>query len=46
MDSGINDENFAPDRAITRAEFASMVVKALGLKGTNFPDKFSDVKKE
>ncbi len=45
IDDGVGNGNFAPNRAITRAEFASMVVKALGLKGTNFPDKFSDVKK-
>ncbi len=45
IDSGVGDGNFAPNSAITRAEFASMIVNALGLKGTNFPDKFSDVKK-
>ena len=45
IDNGVGDGNFAPDRAITRAEFASMIVKALGLKGANFSDKFSDVKK-
>ena len=45
IDSGVGDGNFAPNRAITRAEFASMIVNALGLKGTKFPDKFSDVKK-
>ena len=37
--------NFAPNKAITRAEFASMIVKALGIKGTNFPEKLGDVKK-
>jgi hypothetical protein len=41
----VGNGNFAPNRAITRAEFASMIVKALGLKGTSFPEKFSDVKK-
>jgi len=45
IDSGVGNGNFAPNMAITRAEFASMIVKALGLKGTNFSDKFSDVKK-
>jgi len=45
IDSGVGNGNFAPNKAITRAEFASMMVKALGLKGTNFPNKFSDVKK-
>ncbi len=46
IDSGIGDGSFAPNKAITRAEFVSIMVKALGLKGTNFPDKFSDVKKD
>ncbi len=45
IDDGVGNGNFAPNRAITRAEFASMVVKALGLKGTNFAEKFGDVKK-
>ena len=46
IDDGVGNGDFAPNRAITRAEFASMVVKALGLKGTNFPEKFGDVYKE
>ena len=46
IDDGVGNGNFAPNRAITRAEFASMVVKALGLKGTNSPEKFGDVHKE
>ena len=45
IDDGVGNGEFAPNRAITRAEFASMIVKALGLKGTNFPEKFNDVKK-
>ncbi len=45
IDSGVGNGNFAPDKAITRAEFATMIVKALGLKGTDFLDKFSDIKK-
>lgn len=45
IDSGVGNGNFAPNRAITRGEFASMIVKALGLKGTAFSDRFSDVKK-
>ena len=45
IDEGVGNGNFAPNRAITRAEFASMVVKALGLKGNHFSDKFSDVHK-
>ena len=46
IDDGVGNGDFAPNRAITRAEFASMVVKTLGLKGTNFPEKFGDVHKE
>lgn len=45
IDDGVGNGNFAPTRAITRAEFASMIVKALGLKGTDIQEKFSDVKK-
>ncbi len=44
IDDGVGNSNFAPNRAITRAELASMIVKALGLKGTNFEEKFKDVK--
>ena len=44
IDDGVGNSSFAPNRAITRAEFASMIVKALGLKGTNFQEKFKDVK--
>ncbi|WP_123043258.1 S-layer homology domain-containing protein [Cohnella candidum] len=43
---GISDQTFAPDQAITRAEFAAILVRALGLKlekGTSFSDvKASD----
>jgi hypothetical protein len=44
---GIDKDNFAPDRGITRAEFAAAAVKALGLfrPGTGKP-VFSDVDKE
>ena len=45
IDNGVGNGKFAPDRAITRAEFATMVVKALGLKGTRLPEIFSDVNK-
>lgn len=45
IDSGVGNGNFAPDRAITRAEFAEKIVKALGLKGNIITEKFSDVKK-
>ncbi|EPR11818.1 Calx-beta domain-containing protein [Ruminiclostridium papyrosolvens] len=44
--SGTGNGNFTPDRAVTRAEFAVMIVKALGLKGSQFADNFSDVGKD
>ena len=45
IDSGVGEGKFAPDRAITRAEFASMIAKALGLKATKFDNIFTDVDK-
>ena len=44
--SGTGNGNFTPDRAVTRAEFAVMIVKALGLKNSQFADNFSDVGKD
>lgn len=41
--SGTGNENFTPDRAVTRAEFAVMIVKALGLRETQFAATFKDV---
>lgn len=43
---GVGGDNFAPDRSITRAEFAAILVKALGLMhaGTG-KDTYKDVKK-
>ena len=45
--SGIGDDKFEPDRDITRAEFAAIVVRALGLmnQGTG-KDAFIDVMKK
>lgn len=44
--SGVGEDLFAPDKAITRAEFASIVVKGLGLMRTGTgTDAFKDVKK-
>jgi hypothetical protein len=45
--SGIGDDKFEPDRDITRAEFAAIVVRALGLmsSGTG-KDAFIDVMKK
>ncbi len=42
--SGIGDNKFEPDRDITRAEFAAIVVRALGLKPETGSSQFSDVK--
>lgn len=41
-----NAETFAPDKAITRADFAEYIVRALGLyrEGSTHANKFSDVK--
>ncbi|MBO9597722.1 MAG: S-layer homology domain-containing protein [Cohnella sp.] len=42
---GTGDGRFSPDRAITRAEFAAILVRGLGLKlEDNRPTEFSDVK--
>lgn len=41
---GKEDGTFSPDEAITRAEFAEVLVKALGLKPVEI-DKFMDVEK-
>lgn len=41
---GIGDGMFSPDRDITRAEFAAIMVRGLGLKLENGAMPFSDVK--
>ncbi|WP_438434977.1 S-layer homology domain-containing protein [Gorillibacterium sp. sgz500922] len=41
---GIGNGRFAPDQAITRAEFAAIIVRGLGLKLENRTAPFSDVK--
>jgi len=41
--TGIGDDNFAPNRDIIRAEFAAIIVKALGLKPLAGKNTFSDV---
>ncbi|HYE81548.1 MAG TPA: immunoglobulin-like domain-containing protein [Clostridia bacterium] len=41
---GTGDGMFDPDKAITRAEFASVIVKALGLKPEKSSGKFNDVR--
>ncbi|MEC0232397.1 S-layer homology domain-containing protein, partial [Paenibacillus alba] len=41
--SGASDGNFAPNQDITRAEFAAIIVRALGLKADNGSSSFKDV---
>jgi hypothetical protein len=41
--TGIGAENFLPDRDITRAEFAAVLVRGLGLKPGNGKSQFTDV---
>jgi hypothetical protein len=42
---GMTDTTFAPDRNITRAEFAALVVRSLGIDPSGLStDKFNDVK--
>jgi len=41
--NGVNATTFEPDRAITRAEFASIISKALGLLNTSNASNFTDV---
>lgn len=41
--NGVDANNFAPDRDITRAEFAAIAGRALGLKAGSTTNQFSDV---
>lgn len=41
--SGVGNDLFEPDRAITRAEFAAVIVRALGLKPGTGNNLFTDV---
>ena len=41
--SGVGNDLFEPDRDITRAEFAAIVVKGLGIKPGNGINSFNDV---
>lgn len=41
--SGMDDGSFQPDRQVTRAEFTSMVVKALGISVETYSGQFTDV---
>lgn len=40
---GVSDASFAPDQSVTRAEFAALLVRALGLPRTAANASFSDV---
>ncbi len=42
--NGINDRQYGPNNFVTRAEFATMIVNALGLKPDASINLFSDVK--
>ena len=42
--TGAGNNNFDPDRDITRAEFAAIIVRALGLEVGTDENKFNDVK--
>ena len=41
--NGVNDTSFNPDQAITRAEFAAIIVRGLGLRLGEGKNPFSDV---
>ncbi|WP_269868478.1 S-layer homology domain-containing protein [Paenibacillus caseinilyticus] len=41
---GVTDTTFEPERSITRAEFAALVVRSLGLQTMTGSSSFSDVK--
>ncbi|WP_217593544.1 Ig-like domain-containing protein [Cohnella sp. GbtcB17] len=40
---GVNDTEFMPDAAITRAEFAAIVTRGLGIQSRSYTGGFSDV---
>ena len=42
---GVSDSKFAPDKTVTRAEFAAMLVRALNLEKVEYRDEFIDVSK-
>ncbi|MFT9495336.1 S-layer homology domain-containing protein, partial [Anaerosolibacter sp.] len=44
--NGVTANNFAPDKNITRAEFAALLVRTLKLETTGDQDKFTDVARE
>jgi hypothetical protein len=44
--TGVGNHNFAPDRAVTRAEFITMLMRGFGLVGDEANCSFTDVKSE
>lgn len=46
--NGVTETEFSPEVAVTRAEFAAMLVRALGIPGggSRYPVSFTDVKPE
>ena len=42
--SGIDSDNYDPNREITRAEFSTILIRSLGLKGGKGSNYFKDVK--
>ncbi|GLX66820.1 S-layer homology domain-containing protein [Paenibacillus glycanilyticus] len=41
--NGVSAKSFAPEQAVTRAEFAAMLVRALGIRSANEARSFKDV---
>lgn len=41
---GVTEEEFMPDRSISRAEFTALIVRTLGLEKVEYEDAFDDVK--
>ncbi|MDR6549661.1 S-layer homology domain-containing protein [Paenibacillus qinlingensis] len=44
--TGVDERNFAPEKEISRAEFATLLIRALGMRGNNSaagPSQFKDI---
>ena len=41
---GVTEDEFMPDKSITRAEFTALIVRTLGLDVVDYKNEFSDVK--
>ena len=42
---GVTEDEFMPDKSITRAEFTALIVRTLGLELVDYKNEFGDVKK-